>query len=189
MPRLILASASEGRRELLTRAGYDFDMIPSGVEEPPFEGFTTPRAYVQHVAWLKAAAVADRVDAGVVLAADSIAWLHGAVIGKPVDREDARRIITLLAGTEHEIWTGVCLWLRPTDRQVCWQERSRVAFRPLSPAEVEAYLDTGRWEGKSGAYAIEQEDDPYVRIIEGSVSNVVGLPLNSLREVLQGLNL
>lgn len=184
-PRLILASASQGRRDLLTRAGYSFEVKPSGVDEPPFIGFPGPRAYVQHLAWLKAAGVADPIPEGLIIAADSIGWLNGQVIGKPADRADARRIIELLSGSCHELWTGVCLWQRPGDRQVCWQERSQVFMKPFSPAELEKYLDTGTWQGKSGAYAIQDRDDPYVEVRAGSRSNVVGLPLETLAEALQ----
>jgi septum formation protein len=185
LPRLILASASEGRRDLLAKAGYQFEVLPSGVDEPPFEGFPGPRAYVQYLAWLKAEAVSSHINDGVIIAADSIAWLDKRVIGKPLDRDDARRIINWLSGTSHQLWTGVCLWERPTDRQLCWQEHSLVAMRRLIPAEVEEYLETGIWQGKSGAYAIQEHDDPYVRVLEGSISNVVGLPVESLSAALQ----
>src|SRR5437764_7984065 len=126
--RLILASGSPARRELLTRAGYTFEVRPAHIEEPTGEGFSDPRTYVQTVAWLKAAAVAEQVDDGLVLAADTVGWLDGRVIGKPADETDARRILTTLGGREHELWTGVALWRRPDDLQTCWQERSRVLF-------------------------------------------------------------
>ncbi|MCS6976337.1 MAG: Maf family protein [Gemmatales bacterium] len=182
--RLILASASEGRRDLLRRAGFEFEVIPSGVEEPSGEGVSDPRAFVQQVAWLKAAAVAAKVSEGIVLAADSVGWHGGQIIGKPVDRDDARRILRRLSGTVHELWTGVCLWLRPDEVQICWQERSLVHMKALSDVDLEAYLDTGAWEGKSGAYAIQEAGDPYLTVLEGSVSNVVGLPVESLAAIL-----
>jgi septum formation protein len=185
--RLILASGSAGRRDLLARAGYSFEVRSSGVEEPPFVGFPGPRAYVQHVAWLKAEAVARQLTDGLILAADSIAWHAGEVIGKPADRADAARILRALGGSVHELWTGVCLWLKPTDWQICWQECSQVFMRPLTSQELEAYLDTRAWEGKSGAYAIQEAGDPYVELRSGSVSNVVGLPLESLAQVLASL--
>jgi septum formation protein len=183
--RLILASASLGRRALLAQAGYQFELQLSGVDEPPFAGFPGPRAYVQHVAWLKAAAVAPTVGHGIVLAADSIAWHEGDVIGKPADLPDARRILERLGGTTHELWTGVCLWRRPDDWQVCWQEVSIVAMRRWTPEELDAYLASGVWEGKSGAYGIRERDDPYVRLVQGSLSNVIGLPMESLDRVLR----
>src|SRR5436190_1408145 len=182
--RLILASASLGRRELLKQAGYAFEVQPSGVDEPTGEGVRDIRAFVQQVAWLKAAAVARRVDAGIVLAADSVGWIHDEVIGKPADRGDARRILRMLRGTEHELWTGAILWRRPDDVQLAWQEASRVAFRDLSDQEIETYLDTRLWEGCSGAYAVQGKDDPYVRVAEGTVSNVVGLPVETLGRLL-----
>jgi septum formation protein len=182
-PRLILASGSWGRRELLERAGYAFEVMPSGVDEPE-AGFTDPRTFTATVAWLKAAAVAASVDAGLVLAADSIGWIDGGPVLKPADEADARRILRLLAGREHELWTGVVVWRRPDDLQVCWQERSLVAFAALTDAEIDAYLATRIWQGCAGAYAIQDKDDPYVRVAEGSVSNVVGLPMETLGRVL-----
>ncbi|HXG08832.1 MAG TPA: Maf family protein, partial [Gemmataceae bacterium] len=88
--RLILASGSPARRELLERAGYIFEVIPSHIDEPTGAGFPDARSLVHQVAWLKAAAVAPRVDEGIVLAADTVGWLHGRVIGKPADETDAR---------------------------------------------------------------------------------------------------
>ncbi len=186
--RLILASGSAARRDLLTRAGLPFEIMPAAIDEPTGAGFTDPRTYVQTVAWLKAAAVAPRTDAGLVLAADTVGWLDGQVIGKPADEADARRILTTLGGREHELWTGAVLWRRPDDLQFCWQERSLVHFRKLTPAELDAYLASRQWEGCSGAYAIQEHDDPYVELRSGSLSNVIGLPMESLERVLHGLN-
>jgi septum formation protein len=184
---LILASASEGRRDLMRRAGYEFDVIPSGVDEPDWRQFGEPQTYVEHVAWLKAAAVAPKVPSGIVLAADSVGWHDGEVIGKPADEPDARRILERLAGTRHELWTGVCLWLRPSDLQLSWQERSVVEMKALAAGDLDTYLATGIWQGKSGAYAIQEEGDPFIRVIAGTVSNVVGLPLETLAQVLKWL--
>jgi septum formation protein len=182
--RLILASGSPARRDLLARAGYRFEVLPANIAEPSGEGFGDARALVQHTAWLKAAAVAPRVPDGVVLAADTVGWLHGQVIGKPADEADARRILRMLAGTEHELWTGVCLWRRPDDIQMAWQEVSRVAMAPLTEAELTDYLANRTWQGCSGAYAIQEDEDPYVRVLEGSTSNVIGLPMETLTGVL-----
>ena len=182
--RLILASGSPARRELLERAGYDFDVMPANVDEPSGEGFADARSLVQYTAWLKAAAVAPRVDHGVVLSADTVGWLHGRVIGKPADEADARRILRLLSGTEHELWTGVCLWRRPDDLQLAWQDVSRVAMAPLSDTQLDVYLSSRTWQGCSGAYAIQENDDPYVRVVRGSTSNVIGLPMETLEKTL-----
>jgi septum formation protein len=182
--RLILASGSPARRELLTRAGYSFTVRPSHVDEPTGAGVTDPRAFVQNVAWLKAAATAAQVSDGLVLAADTVGWLDGAIIGKPADETDARRILRALSGREHELWTGVCLWRRPDDLQLAWQEVSRVAFGALSEAELDAYLATRLWQGCSGAYAIQEAGDPFVRVASGSISNVIGLPMETLERVM-----
>jgi len=187
---LILASASPARRDLLSRAGYQFDVLPADIDEPTDVGFVDCRSYVQHVAWLKAKAVVDRLRhqserATVVLAADTVGWLHGRAIGKPADEADARGILCRLAGTEHELWTGVCLWRLPEDIQLSWQEISRVAMKAMTEADLEEYLRTRQWEGCSGAYAILEKNDPYVQVMEGSVSNVIGLPMETLTKILE----
>lgn len=183
--RLTLASGSLGRRELLKLHGYTFDVQPANIDEPTEARLGDVRHYVAELAWLKAAAVAQQVADGVVLAADTVGWLNGRVVGKPTDEADARRIIRSLAGTTHELWTGVCLWSRPSDHQLTWQERSLVRMKPLADTEIDAYLRTRKWEGCSGAYAIELPDDPYLTVTQGTVSNVIGLPMESLKQSLE----
>jgi len=187
--RLVLASGSPARRDLLKRAGFEFEILPADIDEPTDAGFVDARSYVQHVAWLKAKAVAaklpdDAAQPVVILAADTVGWLNGRAIGKPTDEADARRILRLLAGTKHELWTGVCLWRRPDDFQLSWQEMSRVAMKSMTEAELAEYLRTRQWQGCSGAYAIQENEDPYVHIVEGSMSNVIGLPMETLTQVL-----
>lgn len=185
--RLILASGSHGRRWLMQQAGYPFEVKPSNIDEPTEARLGDCRHYVGELAWLKAEAVALQEDDGLVIAADTVGWLHGKVIGKPDDEAHAKRIIQSLSGTVHELWTGVCLWHRPTDWQFCWQERSLVRMKALTDAEIDAYLKTRKWEGCSGAYAIELPHDPYLTVETGSVSNVIGLPMESLATALAGL--
>lgn len=180
--RLILASSSPDRRELLHRAGYTFTVEPAAIEEPLQAGFGDPRSYVQQIAWMKAAAAADRGNDGVVIAADTVGWVDGGPVLKPTDETDARRIIALLGGRHHELWTGVCLWRRTDGVQVAWQEMTRVHMRAMTGRELDEYIAGGQWVNRSGAYAI-QENDPMLTI-EGSFSNVVGLPLESLARTL-----
>jgi septum formation protein len=182
--RLILASGSLGRRELMKLHGYEFEVRPADIDEPTEARLGDCRHYVAELAWLKAAAVAPQVGEGVVIAADTVGWLDGKVIGKPEDEADARRIIRSLSGTTHELWTGVCLWVRPGDWQFTWQELSRVRMKQLTDAQIDEYLATRKWEGCSGAYAIQLPDDPYLTVAEGSVSNVIGLPMESLEQAL-----
>lgn len=185
--RLILGSSSPARRYLLERAGYTFEILPANIDEPMEAGYSGPRHLVEHIAWLKAAAVAARISEGLILAADTVAWLDNQPIGKPADDADARRILRFLGGREHELWTGVCLWRRPDDVQIAWQERSLVHFRSLTDAEMDEYLTSREWANNSGAYAIRETDDPHVRVVEGSITNVIGLPMESLERVLPTL--
>ena len=188
--RLILASGSLGRRELLKQAGYQFEVMPSHIEEDDGKTVTNPRQYVAELAWLKAEAVAKQVTQSseretLILAADSTVWHQQRIIGKPVDEADARRILGSLAGTTHELWTGVCLWRLNDGVQACWQERSELFFKPLAPAELEHLIATKVWEGKAGGYGIESHGDPYLTIKTGTISNVIGLPMESLAAVLR----
>lgn len=186
---LILASASIGRRWLMEQAGIPFTVMPSGVDEPEGHDVVDPRRYVADLAWLKAAAVVEKVKQSIentlVLAADSTVWHQGKIIGKPADKIDAYRILGSLAGTTHELWSGVCLWRTRDNKQICWQERSLVHFRELSKQELDDLIATNVWEGKSGGYGIESHGDPYLTVKEGTLSNVVGLPIESLKEVLK----
>lgn len=183
--RLILASGSRDRRKLLAEAGYTFEVIPANIDEPRDALFSDCRQFVQQVAWMKAQAVAANISDGLILTADTVGWHNGKVVGKPDDADHARQIIRELSGTVHELWTGCCLWKRPEDWQLCWQEVSRCRVKPFTDAELDAYIATNRWVGCSGAYSIEGENDPYVQVIEGSVSNVIGLPMESLELMLR----
>ncbi len=182
--RLILASGSRDRRKLLAEAGYTFDVAPSDIPEPRVAAYGDCRQFVQEVAWLKAAAAARSFDDALILTADTVGWFNGEVIGKPDDEADARRIIRILGGTIHELWTGVTLWKRPEDWQICWQEVSKCRVKAFTDAELDAYIATKRWVGCSGAYSIDGPNDPYVEVVEGSVSNVIGLPMESLERML-----
>jgi septum formation protein len=183
--RLILASGSRGRRWLMEQAGYSFEVRPANIDEPVEAEHGDIREYVQRVAWMKAAKVAPAVSDGVVIAADSVGWHRGRVVGKPADVAEAERILRDLAGTVHQLWTGVTLWVRPGDWQICWQEVSDVAVKAFDQSELDAYLASNKWVGCSGAYAVEGADDPWVRVVSGSLSNVVGLPMESLVKNLE----
>lgn len=183
--RLVLASSSPARRELMVRLGHPFDVIVSAIDEPT--GFSDPRTEVATVSWLKAAAVAPKVDSGIVIAADTIGWIDGAALLKPRDADDARRILRAMGGRTHELWTGVVLWRRPDDVQVVWQERSLVHFVAMGDEEMDRYLATREWKNNSGAYAILEQGDPHISVTEGGVTNVIGLPMESLGRRLSGL--
>jgi len=184
LPPLILASASPRRRSLLAGAGYRFAVDPSGVDEPPPAPGTPVADYVAALAWRKAREVARRRGAGLVLGADTACAAGGEILNKPADRGDAARMIRLQEGRDTEVVTGLCLYRAEVDAWVGAVESSTVRFRPLTDAERAGYLDSGRWEGKAGAYGL-QDEDPWVSIVAGTWSNVVGLPMDRLADLLR----
>lgn len=180
---LILASASPRRRQLLEEAGYAFVVDPSDVDEPPPVAGVAPAEYAAGLAWRKARAVARRRGAGLILAADTVCAVGGEILNKPIDRADAERMIRLQEGGDADVITGLCLHRGDADEWVGAVEVSVVRFRALSDEERSAYLESGRWEGKSGAYGV-QDGDPFVSVGRGSFSNVVGLPMERLAALL-----
>lgn len=181
---LVLASASPRRRELLGQLEIQFEIVPSTVPEVPAAG-ERAEAFAQRIARDKALEVAQRRPGQWVLAADTVVVCDGAILGKPADRTEARRMLTMLAARSHRVLTAVAL-ASPADALV--EERlvaTTVTFRALAAGEIEAYLDTGEPFDKAGAYAIQGQAAAFVTAIDGSWSNVVGLPLEEVRELLQ----
>jgi len=184
-PPFILASASPRRRQLLTEAGYAFEVEPSGFEEPEPGPGTSPADYAAGLAYRKAAEVAGRRRSGLILAADTICVVKGVILGKPSDRADAEQMIRLQEGRDTEVLTGVCLLRAERSGWVGAVEVSIVRFRPLEDHQRGAFLDSDRWQGKAGAYGV-QDRDPWVEVVRGSHSNVVGLPMERLAALLEG---
>jgi septum formation protein len=182
-PRLILASASPRRRQLLAEAGYPFEVEASGVEEPPPAPGTSPSAYAAQLAWRKAAEIARHRPDGLILAADTVCCVAGEILNKPEDRADAERMIRIQEGRDTEVISGLCLHRAGREEWIGAIDVSVVRFRPLEDRVREAYLDSRRWEGKSGGYGV-QDRDPWVSVVRGSFSNVVGLPMERLAELL-----
>ncbi len=181
--RLILASASPRRRGLLAEAGYVFEVDPSDVDEPEPAPGTPVADYVANLAWRKASAVAARRGSGLILGADTACAVGGEILNKPVDRDDAGRMIRMQEGREIEVVTGLCLYRGDRGEWVGAAEVTVCRCRELTDAERLEHLDSGRWEGKAGAYGV-QDDDPFVTVVRGSWSNVVGLPLERLAALL-----
>jgi septum formation protein len=183
-PRLILASASPRRRLLLAEAGYPLEVDPSGFDEPEPDAQTSPSDYAAHLAWRKAATVARRRKTGLVLGADTVCDVRGQILNKPLDRADAERMIRLQEGHETDVISGICLFRAELEEWVGAVEVSVVRFRRLSDRERNEYLDTNLWEGRSGGYGL-QERDPFMTVMRGSLSNVVGLPMERLARLLE----
>ncbi len=183
--KLILASRSPRRRELLEEAGYRFEVSqPTEEAECGLCGSETPADLVARLAYQKAADVARRVAAGVVLACDTIVECRGQIIGKATDELHARQILQTLSGREHRVLSGVCLWKIPDGRPLARVAITTLRMDPLSPAQLDEYIAGGQWQGKAGAFGY-QDRLGWVHIVQGSESNVVGLPLELLAEMLR----
>lgn len=187
----MLASRSPRRLELARREGWHVTVV-----EPPeaAEAAAAPRgpgeslaAYVCRLAAAKAAAVAATGITGTILACDTLSEVEGAVLGKPSDRLDARRMLLALSGREHRVVTGVCLWQRPGGQPTAAHCESLLAMGQLTNEFLDWYLASGLWEGKAGACGFQDERLP-LRVIAGSESNVVGLPLELVRDMLRDLD-
>lgn len=186
-PHLVLASNSPRRRDLLREAGYRFDVRPPPVDDRDVPRGVSPAACVESLAYLKAmaAVAAGGIESGLVLGADTAVVLAGRLIGKPADEADARRILAALSGSRHEVLTGLALVEPATGRRLLAHEVTAVRMRVMTAAEIEAYVASGEAMGKAGAYAIQETGDLYVESIDGSLTNVVGLPMQLLERMLK----
>jgi len=182
---IILASQSPRRAALLAEAGVAFEAVPPKHDEPDVSLWKfSPPEFAQSASYFKARSVADDYPDRVILAADTVVSVGGTLLGKPADRDDARRILSILSGTRHQVITGVTLYEPGSGRRLIEHAVTHVTMRPMSAEELEAYLDSGEWEGKAGAYGIQDHADAFVEKTEGSFTNVVGLPIELLREML-----
>ncbi len=181
---LILASASPRRAELLASAGFTFTVQTAEVDETPHPG-EAPQTYVVRVARAKAQAIAARCrkSGSVVLGADTTVVVDGEILGKPEGREDAIRMLKSLSGRVHEVLTG--LTVVAGSREESEVVTTRVRLLPITPDEITWYVETGEPDGKAGAYAIQGKAARFVDWIEGSWSNVVGLPVATVYQMLK----
>ena len=184
--KIILASASPRRRELLGLAGIAFDVVVSPVEEPAPDVGEHPAAYAARMARLKAAAVAALNPEAVVIGADSVVAVGETILGKPKDAADALRMLTLLSGRTHQVVTG-CAIFAPAGEPEIFSVSTDVTMLASSQARLAAYVATGEPMDKAGAYAIQGGAAAFVTSICGSYTNVVGLPLAEVVIVLVSL--
>jgi septum formation protein len=182
---LVLASASPRRADLLRAAGFEFVLRPVEIDERPLDG-ETPETYVIRLALAKAAAARGAGGAGdeVVLAADTAVVVDGRILGKPRNDADARRMLRLLSGREHEVLTGVAIGR--DGGTVSAISSSRVNFLPLTTEEITRYVASGEPRDKAGAYAVQGLASRFVSEIHGSYTNVVGLPVALVYKLLAG---
>lgn len=187
MKRIILASQSPRRRELLTQIGLKFEVIPSTVEEVITS--INPVEVVQELAQQKARDVANVAaketpkESLLVIGADTIVVYEGKILGKPEDKEDAVRMLAMLQGKEHSVYTGVALL--SGEQEIIFAEETRVQMCPMTPEEIAWYVNTGEPMDKAGAYGIQGLCARFVRQIQGDYNNVVGLPVGRIYQELK----
>ena len=185
--KLILASTSPRRAEILHDAGFSFTVVASAVDETPIPG-ESPSLLVQRLADAKAELVAARaVGPAIVLAADTVVTLEGRIFGKPRSSDDARHMLESLSGRTHAVVTGVTLIRLPDAERRTFVESTIVHFAQLSAEEISRYLATEEPHDKAGAYAIQGRAGRYIPRIEGDYFNIVGLPLARVTQALAGL--
>jgi septum formation protein len=171
--KLVLASRSPRRAELLAAAGFEFTVRVADIDETP-RAYEPPRDYVMRVAEEKARAIEAAADE-LILAADTTVVLAGEILGKPDDPADAARMLRALSGKRHEVMTGICF--KAGTRVTCDRASTAVWFNPLSQQEIEAYVESGEPMDKAGAYGIQGLASKFIERIDGSYTNVVGLPV------------
>jgi septum formation protein len=202
--RIVLASASPRRAEILRNAGIPFEILPGGIDEIPLPG-EPAHEYVLRLAREKSSAAAKTLsetrdaspnpahdpahepvsESALIVAADTTVALDEEILGKPTDVEDARRMLRLLSGRTHEVLTGLSVRKVPGLEEISTVETTRVAFLPLSEDDISFYISTGEPFDKAGAYGIQSIGGRYVERIEGCYFNVMGLPLSRLWRTLR----
>lgn len=187
-PRFVLASGSPRRRQLLSEAGYEFEALSPAVDEVAHDWLTIRELTIWNAA-CKAVRVSELEPDAVVLAADTLVALDGEVLGKPVDLEDAVRILRRLSGRAHEVWTAVRICHAASGRSFSFHEMSRVHFRKLDDRGIRDYLAKIDPLDKAGAYAAQGHGTEIIDRIDGSYSNVVGLPMEQTARVLSAFGI
>lgn len=189
MRDIILASNSARRKDLLEFLGVPFAVIPSDFPEEDVknEDFATPKELVETLAAGKAFALADRHPDAIIIGADTMVFLNGIPYGKPKDLDDARRILEALRGQTHQVYTAICVLDTLTGERDIQSVMTDVTFFHFSDDQLERYIDTSEPLGKAGAYAIQMGAKAFVQSVDGSLSNVVGLPLRETANALEML--
>jgi septum formation protein len=183
---IILASASPRRKELLGGAGYEFEVIVPEIDESAFGGEgVSPCEHAEKLALVKARNVAEKFPDRLVIGADTVVDFDGEIIGKPGDAKEAEEITRKLFSGPHEVITAVAIVRLNDDIEIVESDRTTVYPRRMSEEELAAHIEGGRWRDKAGAYAIQEEGDEFVERIEGSLTNVMGLPMELLGQLLE----
>ena len=185
LPLIILASTSPRRRQLLAEAGYKFRVVEPEVDEPAFETEgVNPCEYARRLALAKAKSVAGQFADCIVIGADTVGDFEGEIIGKPADAEDAERITRMLFSSPHRVITAVAIVKVKDNIEIVESDVTTVYPKKVSEQQIAEHIKGGSWEGKAGAYAIQEMGDEFVERIEGSLTNVMGMPMELLERLV-----
>lgn len=185
LPKLILASGSPRRAEILNAVGWEFEKYSADIDETEFVG-EKPKDYVQRLAQTKAVTIAEKYPGALVLGADTIVVIDNKIIGKPKDLTEAEKMLRTLSGKWHEVLTGVALviFLDGKQKTKVRQQRTRVKFAEINDAEIKLLVEKGEPLDKAGAYAVQAQAALFIEEIKGDYWNVVGLPINLVYKML-----
>ena len=184
---IILASSSPRRKQLLTKAGYKFTCVHPDIDEMAFVGEgISPCEYAERLAMAKAKSVADKFPDSLVIGADTVADFKGEIIGKPADVKEAEEITRRLFSRPHKVITAVAIVRISDGTEIVESDSTTVYPKKLTESQIAEHIKGGSWRGKAGAYAIQEGGDEFIERIEGSLTNVMGLPMELLRRLLKG---
>ena len=183
---IILASASPRRRQLLAKAGYKFKVVASNIDEAAFsaEGVST-QGYAERLAMAKAKDVAGRFPNSLVIGADTVVDFKGQIIGKPADAKDAEAITRKLFSSPHRVITGVAIVRLSDGTEIVESDTTTVYPKKMTEQELAEHIKGGSWQDKAGAYAIQETGEKFVEKIEGSLTNVMGFPMELVQRLLE----
>jgi len=188
MKKIVLASGSPRRREILENLGIDFEILVSDADESKIDKKSvSPPIYVQELALLKAVSAAEKLKDknALIISADTVVCLEGQILGKPKDDEDAEAMLLMLSGKCHSVFSGICVMDAKTLKSVCAKEETKVLFKELTPETIKNYVKTGEPRDKAGAYAVQGLGALFTEKVEGDFFNVIGLPVKRLFDILE----
>lgn len=184
----VLASASPRRRQLLAEAGYEFEVCPPEIDESAFHiEDVSPRKYAEQLALAKANSVAGKFPERLVIGADTVADFDGQIIGKPSDAKEAEQITRKLFSKPHKVISAVAVVRASDETELVESDSTTVYPKKMSDEQIAEHIQDGSWQDKAGAYAIKENGDRFVERIEGSLTNVMGLPMELLERLLEKL--
>ena len=182
---MVLASASPRRRQLLKQAGHQFTVFPAKINEADFAcDRISPAEYAKRAALAKARQVAEKFGESLVIGADTVVDFQGRIIGKPADEKQAERIIRKLCGAPHKVITAVALVRLSEGLELVESDTTTVYPKKMSERQIAEHIKSGSWRDKAGAYAIKEDADPFIEKLQGSLTNVMGLPMELLDRLL-----